>query len=234
MPVYRLTSRIVFPHPNEAEADGLLAYGGDLHPQRLLTAYAMGIFPWPYQEDWPILWFSPDPRVVLLPSQLHVSRSLRKRLNKHTFEVRFDTAFARVVRACATTPRSDQPGTWITADVAQAYCALHELGLAHSAEAWADGQLVGGLYGISIGAAFFGESMFTQRADASKVAFVHLVRQLHAWGFHFVDCQIYSDHLAHFGAVEWRRSRFLRALDKALHVPTRRGRWQISRELHTE
>jgi leucyl/phenylalanyl-tRNA--protein transferase len=221
-------SQFAFPDPNLADDDGLVAYGGDLHPQRVLTAYAQGIFPWPHHEDWPILWFSPNPRLVLLPADLHVSRSLRKTLKQCRFEVRFDTAFARVVQACATTKRPGQQGTWITTDMIQAYCTLHELGFAHSVEAWGDEKLLGGVYGVSLGAAFFGESMFAHRADASKVAFVQLVWQLRAWNFHFVDCQIYSPHLARFGAVAWSRRRFLQALDKALQVPTRRGRWEMS------
>lgn len=219
---------MAFPDPNQADADGLLAYGGDLHPQRLLAAYAQGIFPWPAGEDWPILWYSPDPRMVLVPAALHIANSLRKILKKRPFEIRFDTAFASVIRACATVPRPGQAGTWITTDMLQAYCLLHELGFAHSAEAWADGELVGGLYGVSLGAAFFGESMFTRRPNASKVAFVHLVQHLQAWDFHLVDCQMYTAHLARFGAVLWPRKRFLQALDRALQQPTRRGRWQVS------
>ncbi len=224
VPIYRLTSQIVFPDPNDADADGLLAIEGDLSPQRVLLAYAQGIFPWPH-EGLPLLWFSPDPRIVLLPSELHVSRSLRKTLNKEPFEVRFDTAFAHVMRACAVTPRPGQEGTWVTDEMIQAYCLLHDLGFAHSVETWVDGELVGGLYGVSLGAAFFGESMFAHHPNASKIAFVRLVWQLQAWEFHFVDCQIYTDHLARFGAVEWRRRRFIQALEKALHVPTRRGPW---------
>jgi leucyl/phenylalanyl-tRNA--protein transferase len=221
-----IISRFAFPDPNQTDADGLVAYGGDLSPQRLLAAYAQGIFPWPYHEGWPILWYSPDPRLVLLPSELHISRSLRKTLNKGVFEVRFDTAFAQVIHVCATAQRPNQQGTWITADMLQAYCVLHTLGFAHSVEAWADGELVGGLYGVSLGTAFFGESMFTHRAEASKVAFVGLVQQLRAWDFCFVDCQVYTPHLARFGAVEWPRKRFLQALKKALRVPTRQGRWE--------
>lgn len=225
--VYRLTRRIAFPDPQEADADGLLAYGGDLSPQRLLTAYAMGIFPWPSGEAWPLLWFSPDPRMILVPSALHISHSLRKMINKGAFEMRFDTAFAQVVRACAMTRRPGQQGTWITRDMVRAYGELYELGFAHSVEAWSEGRLVGGLYGVSLGAAFFGESMFTHRPNASKVAFVQLVRQLQAWDFHVVDCQIYSDHLARFGAIAWPREQFLCTLAQALQVPTRRGRWAL-------
>ncbi|MGQ4809623.1 Leucyl/phenylalanyl-tRNA--protein transferase [Candidatus Entotheonellaceae bacterium PAL068K] len=223
---------MLFPDPNQADADGLVAYGGDLSPPRLLTAYAQGIFPWPYDPDWPLLWFSPDPRVVLIPAALHISRSLRKTLNQRRFDVRFDTAFDQVVRACATIPRPGQERTWITDAMRRAYGVLHDLGFAHSVEAWSNGTLVGGLYGVSLGAAFFGESMFAQRPNASKVAFVHLVWQLQAWDFHFVDCQVHTDHLARFGAVAWPRQRFLRMLDQALHLTTRRGRWQVEDRAH--
>jgi leucyl/phenylalanyl-tRNA---protein transferase len=225
--IYRLPRQIVFPDPREADADGLLAVGGDLRPQRVLLAYAQGIFPWPHGEDWPLLWFSPDPRTVLLPAELHISRSLRKTLNQGRFEVRFDTAFQRVMQACAAIARPDQDGTWITPEMIDAYSVLHELGFAHSAEAWADGKLVGGLYGVSLGAAFFGESMFAMRPNASKVAFVHLVQQLEAWAFHLVDCQMYTDHVARFGATEWPREQFLQALEQALRMPTRQGKWRM-------
>lgn len=225
MPIYRLSSHIVFPDPHEAEADGLLAVGGDLSPQRLLNAYACGIFPWPHGDEWPLLWFSPDPRMILVPEALHVSRSLRKTLNRNTFDVRFDTAFDQLIQACAATARAGQQGTWITAEMIEAYQVLHTLGFAHSAEAWMDGQLVGGLYGIALGAAFFGESMFTHRTDVSKVAFVRLVQHIQAWGFHFVDCQMHTPHLSRFGAELWPRAVFLRALREALQVPTRQGSW---------
>lgn len=231
MPGRRFAQSLRFPDPRQADAEGLVAYGGDLHPQRVLAAYAQGIFPWPYSEEWPVLWYSPDPRMVLLPDDLHISRSLQKTLKQQPFEVRFDTAFAQVIRACATVPRPQQAGTWITAEMCEAYCLLHDLGFAHSAEAWADGELVGGLYGVSLGAAFFGESMFTRRPDASKVAFVHLVQHLRVWRFHFVDCQTYSAHLARFGATLWRRERFLQTLARALQEPTRRGRWSWSMEV---
>ena len=224
MNLREISRRWSFPDPREADADGLLAYGGDLRAERLLSAYAQGIFPW-YESD-PILWFSPDPRMVLLPAELRVTRSLRKTLARGGFEVRFDTAFASVVSACAQTPRPGQSGTWITREMQEAYCELHELGFAHSTEAWQDGELVGGAYGLSLGAAFFGESMFAWHPDASKVAFVHLVRQLEQWGFAFVDCQVHTDHLESLGAVLWPRDRFLDALDDALKAPTRRGKWK--------
>jgi leucyl/phenylalanyl-tRNA--protein transferase len=159
---------------------------------------------------------------------LHVSRSLQKLIAKHSFEVRFDTAFDEVIRQCATARRPGQPGTWITGEMIRAYGKLHEMGFAHSAEAWREGTLVGGLYGVSLGAAFFGESMFTQRPNASKVAFVHLVRQLHAWEFQLVDCQVYTEHLARVGATAWPRARFLDTLAKALTAPTHQGSWRVS------
>jgi leucyl/phenylalanyl-tRNA--protein transferase len=220
------TDRYPFPDPRTAGPEGLVAYGGDLNPERLLAAYAQGIFPWPFDARTPLLWFSPDPRMVLRPSELHVSRSLKRILNKGRFTVTFDTAFSEVIQACAATRRRNQRGTWITPDLIQAYVTLHEMGYAHSVEAWHAGQLVGGLYGVSLGAAFFGESMFTRQSNASKVAFVHLVRQLELWHFHFVDCQIYTPHLASFGATPWPRTQFLSALAKALEQPTRQGSWK--------
>lgn len=174
----------------------------------------------------PLLWFSPDPRMVLVPADLHVSKSLRRALNKQTFTVTFDTAFAQVIRQCASIRRPGQHGTWITDDMIRAYEQLHNMGFAHSVEAWSEGKLAGGLYGVSLGAAFFGESMFAREPNASKVAFVHLVRQLEAWKFHFVDCQIYTEHLARFGATPWPRTKFLRVLEQALNEPTRHGLWQ--------
>jgi leucyl/phenylalanyl-tRNA--protein transferase len=220
-----------FPDPRATDARGLLAWGGDLGAERLLSAYAQGVFPW-YNED-PILWFSPDPRMVLLPSKLHVGRSLARRERARPFAIRMDTAFERVIEACSDAPRPGQDGTWINADMIDAYVALHELGFAHSVEAWAVGdeecgdRLVGGLYGISLGGAFFGESMFAHEDDASKLAFVALVRQLESWDFDFIDCQVRTEHLARFGATEWRRTRFLTALGVALEAETRRGRWSF-------
>jgi len=222
--VYRLGQRLAFPPPGEAEPDGLLAVGGDLKPRRLLLAYSRGIFPW---QGNPPLWFSPDPRWVLVPSALHVSRSLARRLARGEYEVRVDTAFERVIRACAAVERPGQEGTWIGADLIEAYCRMHELGFAHSVEAWLGDELAGGLYGLSLGGVFFGESMFTVRSDASKVAFASLVRQLAAWGFDFVDCQVHTPHIARFGAVAWPRERFLRELARSLERPTRRGRWRF-------
>jgi leucyl/phenylalanyl-tRNA--protein transferase len=227
--VYRLTDELSFPAPEDAEPSGLLAVGGDLGTKRLLLAYAMGIFPW-YEDGLPILWHSPDPRMVLLPAELRVSRSLRKAMRDPPFEIRLDGTFEAVVRACARIPRDGQDGTWITDEMIEAYRRLFELGYAHCAEAWSNGELVGGLYGVSLGGCFFGESMFATHSDASKVAFAALVAQLARWEFDLIDCQIYTDHLARFGATEWPRGRFLSALEKSLAKKTRRGRWQLDRE----
>jgi leucyl/phenylalanyl-tRNA--protein transferase len=224
--IYRLFEEPVFPSPEEADPDGLLAVGGDLSPQRLLTAYANGIFPW-YAENSPILWWSTNPRLVLLPREFHLPRSLRRTLNRGIFSFTMDADFPAVIRACARSPRPDQDGTWIVEDMVEAYVALHELGYAHSLEAWQDGELVGGLYGVSIGSAFFGESMFYHRPDASKAAFAVLVAQLVRWGFSLIDCQQTTRHLQRFGAVEMQRFRFLALLREALCRPTREGRWTL-------
>lgn len=212
-----------FPDPRESDDRGLIAYGGDLGAERLLAAYAQGIFPW-YSEP-PILWFSPDPRLVLRPADLHVGRSLRRRIRDAPFELRMDTAFREVIENCAEIARPDQDGTWITPEMIEAYAVLFELGFAHSIEAWQGERLAGGLYGVSLGRAFFGESMFALEADASKVAFVAFVRQLAEWGFDFVDCQVETPHLMRFGATHWSRTVFLDALERALDAETRRGAW---------
>jgi len=226
MPIHHLGKEIVFPAPEAAEPDGLLAVGGDLEPARLLLAYRMGIFPW-YDDGLPILWHSPDPRMVLLPADLHVSRSLHKEMRRGRFDVRLDTAFDGVVRACARAPRPGQRGTWITDDMITAYCRLHALGYAHSAESWEDGELVGGVYGVSLGSCFFGESMFAATSNASKVALVSLVRQLERWGFDLFDCQVYTRHMAGFGATLWPRERFAAHLARDLENETRRGAWRF-------
>jgi len=226
VPVYRLTGELRFPAPEEAEPSGLLALGGDLGSERLLLAYSMGIFPW-YEAGSPILWHSPDPRMILLPAKLRISRSLRKTLRDRCFEVRLDGAFEAVIRACAHTSRDGQDGTWITDEMIEAYVRLFELGYAHCAEAWSGGELIGGLYGVSLGGCFFGESMFASLPNASKVAFTTLVAQLARWKFDLIDCQVHTDHLARFGATEWPRSQFLSALEKSLAKKTRRGRWQF-------
>lgn len=207
-----------FPPPEWADASGLLAVGGPLTTRRLLAAYRLGIFPW-YSEGQPVLWHSPDPRFVLAPSRLHVSRSLERTLRRGTYRIRADTVFDRVVEACAGAPRPGQSGTWITPEMRAAYGALHRIGAAHSVEAWADGELKGGLYGVALGSMFFGESMFSRAPDASKAAFATLARALFAAGCQLIDCQQETEHLARFGAESWPRTRFLRALARALKGP---------------
>jgi leucyl/phenylalanyl-tRNA--protein transferase len=224
--VYRLGPELAFPPPEEAGPDGLLAVGGDLSPERLLLAYSEGIFPW-YEEGLPILWHSPDPRMVLVPGALRVPRSLRKRLRRPPYRLTLDTAFERVVAACAAVPRPGQSGTWITPEMMQAYATLFELGFAHSVEAWLGDDLVGGLYGVSLGSCFFGESMFALASDASKLGFAKLVEQLGRWDFELIDCQVHTQHLERFGAEQWPRARFLAALSQGLERETRRGRWKF-------
>jgi leucyl/phenylalanyl-tRNA--protein transferase len=226
VPIYRLPREAVFPDPALSEPDGLLAVGGDLAPERLLTAYAEGIFPW-YDASSPILWWSPDPRLVLDAAALHVPRSLRRVVRAGRFRVTADAAFERVIARCAAADRPGQDGTWITAEMGAAYARLHALGFAHSFEAWDGEGLAGGLYGVSLGAAFFGESMFADRPDASKVAFVRGVEWLRERGIALVDCQVRTDHLVRFGAVEVPRAEFLERLRAALLRPTLRGRWEL-------
>ncbi len=225
MPIFRLTEEIIFPPPEYAEDDGLLAVGGDLSEARLLAAYKMGIFPW-YSEGSPILWWSPDPRLVLIPDELKVSRSLRQTLKKRLYRVTFDHAFDRVIRACAEIHRNRDGETWITGDMIRAYAGLHRSGYAHSVETWKEGELVGGLYGVALGGAFFGESMFAARTDASKVAFVYLARRLAEWKFEFIDCQVTTGHLISLGAKEMPRYRFLEMLARALEKPASLERWR--------
>ncbi|HWM92430.1 MAG TPA: leucyl/phenylalanyl-tRNA--protein transferase [Thermoanaerobaculia bacterium] len=218
--------RDVFPPPDQATPDGILAVGGRPDPDLLLAAYSRGIFPWPH-SGYPLLWFCPDPRFVLLPGEAHVSRSLRKTMRRGGFEVRADTAFEQVIRSCARKRRPGQRGTWINRGIIKGFTALHERGFAHSIEAWQEDRLVGGLYGISLGAAFYGESMFANAPDASKVAFATLLGNLIQWDFQLVDCQSYTEHLASFGAEDWPRDRFLGALERALLVPARMGPWSL-------
>jgi leucyl/phenylalanyl-tRNA---protein transferase len=211
------------------QPNGLLAAGADLSLPRLISAYRQGIFPW-YSEGQPVLWWSPDPRMVLEPAEIIVSRSLRKRLRKRDFEVRVDTSFLQVMRACAQ-PRPGQPGTWITADMLDAYGRLHAAGYAHSVETWIDGTLSGGLYGVALGGVFFGESMFTHATDASKIALAHLARQLERWNFGMVDCQMATAHLASLGAREIPRKEFMRRLAELVNYPARIGRWRFDDDL---
>lgn len=221
----------VFPPLESAldEPNGLLAAGGDLSPGRLLAAYRLGIFPW-FGEDEPILWWSPDPRMVLYPPELRVSRSLRKALRRPDYEIRVDTRFRDVIEACAQ-PRPGQRGTWIVDRMIEAYCELHALGFAHSVETWRDGVLIGGLYGVALGRAFFGESMFTRATDASKLALVHLVRQLERWRFGLIDCQMRTSHLASLGARDVPRAVFSRQLQQLVNYPAEPAVWAFDRDL---
>jgi leucyl/phenylalanyl-tRNA--protein transferase len=206
--------------------NGLLAAGGELSPERLTRAYRRGIFPW-YSAGEPILWWSPDPRMVLFPSELKISRSLTKTLRKGAFTVTADRAFDQVIEGCSQ-PRPGQPGTWITAEMKQAYRALHRLGRAHSVETWLGDRLAGGLYGVAIGRAFFGESMFSRVSEASKVALAHLVRQLDHWGFGLIDCQMRTPLLASFGAREIARSEFARRLAELVNYPDIPAPWRLT------
>lgn len=226
MPIFRLVEEPIFPPPDYADPSGLLAVGGDLSNERLLEAYRLGIFPW-YSDDQPILWWSPDPRLVLDLRDFKISRSLRKTLKKGVFQVTFDHAFEEVIRACAVVPREAQNGTWITDEMREAYVKLHGLGYAHSVESWFGGKLAGGLYGVSLGKCFFGESMFHLKTDASKVALATLVAKLKSWDFHFIDSQMTTEHMVRLGAKELPRRIFLKRLQSALRHPTRRGRWHI-------
>ncbi len=223
-PIYQLDSRPIFPPPSLANEAGLLAVGGDLSLPRLLEAYRHGIFPW-YEPGEPILWWSPDPRLILDPAELRVSRSLRSVLRKGEFEVRFDTACTQVIHACATSPRPDQNGTWIGRDIEAAYTALHHAGVCHSVEAWSGGTLVGGLYGVCLGGCFFGESMFSARSNASKVALVRLAELLLALGIDVIDCQVASEHLISLGAKEIARAEFLERIYRAPAHSVVAGRW---------
>lgn len=228
MPVFLLSEELVFPPAHLASEGGLLAVGGDLSQERLLLAYRQGIFPW-YAEGEPILWWSPDPRLVLHPDHIKVSRSLNRTMRKGVFQVTMDRAFAQVIQACARTRLERGESTWIVDDMIRAYCGLHEDGFAHSVEAWFEGKLAGGLYGISLGGCFFGESMFTQVSNASKVAFIRLARQLSDWSFTLIDCQVTTGHLIRFGAGEVPRSVFLKQLNRSLALPTRQGRWEFDK-----
>jgi len=220
-----------FPPVEQAlkRPNGLLAAGGDLSPERLLRAYRLGIFPW-FGAGEPILWWSPDPRTVLVPEELRIARSMAKTLRKAVFDVRVDTAFERVIQACSE-PRRRQSGTWITEAMQAAYVRLHQLGIAHSVETWRDDELVGGLYGVALGRAFFGESMFSRVTDGSKIALVHLVRQLRVWGFGLIDCQMHTPLLASFGAREVAREQFTRSVAELVKYPDVPAPWVFDKFL---
>lgn len=216
MPIYNVDNVLAFPSIELAEPDGLLAIGGDLSIERLKLAYRMGIFPW-FNDDGPILWWSPDPRMVLFPEELHVARSMRSMLNNPAYSVTADRQFRAVIEACQVAPRDGQQGTWITEEMVEAYVNLHRAGWAHSIEVWYKGELVGGLYGVAIGQVFCGESMFTKVSNASKLGFIRLAERLHKQGFTIIDCQMYTDHLASLGAREIDRADFMQYLPVSLH-----------------
>lgn len=231
MPVFWLSEKdLSFPHPELANEDGILAIGGDLSIERLLIAYNNGLFPW-YNPDDPILWWSPDPRFVLFPDELKIAKSMRSYFNKRKFDVSFDTAFAEVIKNCQTQYRKGQSGgTWISEEMMEAYCKLHEEGFAHSVEVWEEGQLVGGLYGVSLGKLFFGESMFSKVSNASKFGFITLVRYLQAKGYPLIDCQQETDHLKSMGGRGITRREFLQIVAKNQDEPTTAGKWKESGE----
>ncbi|HRQ28653.1 MAG TPA: leucyl/phenylalanyl-tRNA--protein transferase [Saprospiraceae bacterium] len=213
---------VIFPHPQLAGEDGLLAVGGDLSLERLLSAYRFGIFPW-YNEDDPVLWWSPDPRFVVLPGKVITSKSMRQEMKK--FRLTLDHDFEAVIRACSTVPRKEQDGTWITEEMTRAYLELHRSGYAHSFETWKEGCLVGGLYGVSLGRCFFGESMFSLVPNASKYAFIRLSQVLEEKKFRLIDCQVPTDHLKRMGCKNIERTEFLQILRENNLEPTFRGSW---------
>lgn len=227
MPVFRLIDALVFPDPDFAEPDGLLAIGGDLSPARLVMAYTQGIFPW-FSKDDPILWWSPAPRLVLFPKEFHLPKRLRRTIAAGTFSVTADTAFAEVVAGCATASGRVEKGTWITSEMQQAYCRLHEFGFAHSIECWQDDRLVGGLYGVCLDRIFFGESMFTRVADASKVALAALVKEALQRDIAMIDCQMTTDHLLRFGARELSREAFQAELAEHIDRCLPQKKWRLS------
>jgi leucyl/phenylalanyl-tRNA--protein transferase len=223
MPIFKLSDYIIFPPPELARYDGLLAVGGDLTPARLLLAYEMGIFPWYTEDDIDILWWAPDPRLILELDEFHISRRLQREMRKNIFQVTFDQSFGEVINCCATS----RPETWIIPKMQTAYCRLHELGYAHSVECRLDNQLVGGLYGVSIGGVFFGESMFSRVTNSSKIALAGLVARLKEWNFDFIDCQVKTDHLISLGAREIPGPMFFNRLQSSVRRPSRRGSWQL-------
>jgi len=224
MPIFKLNKELSFPDPSYAEEEGILAIGGDLSVDRLILAYANGIFPWP-RKDAPILWWSPDPRMVMFPENFKVSHSLRQLVRSGKYSYTIDKEFEKVIRQCARIPRMGQDDTWITEEMTEAYIRLHHEGFAHSVESWFDGKLVGGLYGVSIGRAFFGESMFYTERDASKFAFYQLIMLLKHWEFEIVDAQQDTNHLKSLGAINIPRDEFMERLEKAIAFPTYKGNW---------
>ena len=230
MPVYLLDDSLAFPDPRRANRDGVIAIGGDVRPERLLSAYSQGIFPWPC-EGYPLLWHSPPERFVLRPEQVRVNRSLAKAIRARRFEIRLDTAFAQVILGCQQSPRPGEAGTWLTEELRASFTELHRRGWAHCAEAWQDGELVGGLYGLAIGGMFCGESMFTRRDNASKIALATLCFQLARWQFRLVDAQVPTPHLAALGAQMVPRARFLLDLAEACAMAIPPGPWRLDADL---
>ena len=231
MPLFRLSDNIEFPPAWLARSDGLLCIGGDLCPQRLILAYRNGIFPW-FSHSEPILWWSPDPRLILLPAEIRISRSLKKKIRKSPFSIRVNTDFEQTIVACSQPRRNEPAGTWLVDEMIEAYISLHRMGVAHSVEAWQGNQLVGGLYGISIGTSFFGESMFSRVPDASKTTLVALAQELFLQGFKMIDCQVTSGHLLRMGAREISRNRFLDMLSLSIDEPVPDDLWQPGRRLY--
>lgn len=223
MSIYKVGKELVFPHPSYADKDGLLAFGGDLSPDRLLLAYSNGIFPW-YSKDYPILWWSPDPRFVLFPEKLKISKSMKKFMKKEIYRVTFDTAFREIIHFCGLLREKD--GTWITEEMKEAYYTLHKLNLAHSVEVWEGSELVGGLYGVSIGRCFFGESMFSKKDNASKTGFITLVEFLKKRGFIIIDCQVHTKHLESLGGEPIPREQFLKIIKKGFQYETLKYQWE--------
>ncbi len=226
MPIFRLSDKLSFPPPHYAARNGLLAIGGDLSEQRLLLAYRKGIFPWFSPYD-PILWWCPDPRLVLYPQQVHIPGRLRRKINSGIFEVTSDTVFERVISECAQVRKENNEETWLVDEMIAAYCRLHEHGYAHCVETWCDGELAGGLYGVCMGGSFFGESMFTRVTDASKVALVALCNYMLENGFDLIDCQVATSHLVWMGAREVPRKLFLRQLAASVERPTQKQKWNV-------
>jgi leucyl/phenylalanyl-tRNA--protein transferase len=225
MPVFQLTDKLTFPPAELAEKNGLLAIGGDLSPERLLLAYRNGIFPW-YSEGDPILWWSPSPRLVIFPNEFKIPKRLSRLMRQKSFTVTMDLAFRQIITACARTDNRQEKGTWITYDMLEAYCTLHDMGYAHSVECWLDSELAGGLYGISLGGIFFGESMFSKQPNSSKIALVHLMQKLQEWNFDLIDCQMRTEHLMQFGAREIPGNHFQKLLGNNIARPDQKGKWQ--------
>ncbi|MBT3207547.1 MAG: leucyl/phenylalanyl-tRNA--protein transferase [Bacteroidetes bacterium] len=226
MPIFQLTKELVFPHPSLSEADGLLAFGGDLSTERLLLAYSNGIFPW-YNPEEPILWWSPEPRTVFFPDEFKLTKSLKQTIRSKKFEVKFDTCFEEVIRNCSSLKNRQDNETWLGSEMQQAYILLHKKGFAHSVETFYKDELVGGLYGISLGRVFFGESMFYRKSDASKIALYYLCQKLIEHDFHFIDAQMTTNHILSLGASELTRNEYLKLLSPALQHKSIIGKWTI-------